>query len=88
MSVSSIPLHQLDETYDLVIANLTMPVIIQMAAMLCHCASPEGWLVLSGILNGEVEEVVKSFRAHYFKELNIWNMEEWRAILLRREEPA
>ena len=88
MSVSSIPLHQLDETYDLVIANLTMPVIIQMAAMLCHCASPEGLLLLSGILKGEVEEVVKSFRAHYFKELNIWNMEEWRAILLRREEPA
>jgi ribosomal protein L11 methyltransferase len=88
MSVSSIPLHQLDETYDLVIANLTAPVITQMAAMLCRCVSPEGWLVLSGILKGEVHEVVKSFRAHYFKELDIWTREEWRAILLRREELA
>jgi len=85
MSVSSIPLHQLDETYDLVIANLTAPVIIQMAAILCRSASPEGLLLLSGILKGEVEEVVKFFRAHYFKELDTWNMEEWRAILLERK---
>ena len=88
MSVSSLPLHQLSETYDLVIANLTAPVITPMTAILCRCVSPEGWLVLSGILKGEVEEVVKSFRAHYFRELDIWNREEWRAILLRREELA
>jgi ribosomal protein L11 methyltransferase len=88
MSVSSIPLHQLDETYDLVIANLTTPVIVQMAAILCRSVSPEGLLLLSGILKGEVDEVVKSFRAYYFKELDTRNMEEWRAILLSREELA
>jgi ribosomal protein L11 methyltransferase len=84
MSVSSIPLHQLAETYDLVIANLTGPVIIQMAPSLCRCVSPEGWLLLSGILKGQVEEVVKSIQAHYFKEVDSWTMEEWQAVLLRR----
>ena len=88
MSVSSIPLHRLGETYDLVIANLTAPVITQMAANLSRCVSPEGWLVLSGILNEQMEEVVKSFQAHYFKEADSWTMEEWRAILLRRKELA
>jgi len=88
MSVSSIPLHRLGETYDLVIANLTAPVITQMAANLSRCVSPEGWLVLSGILNEQMEEVVKSFQAHYFKEVDSWTMEEWRAILLRRKELA
>ena len=88
MSVSSIPLHRLEETYDLVIANLTAPVITQMAANLCRCVSPEGWLVLSGILNEQMEEVVKSFQAHYFKEVDSWTMEEWGAILLRRKELA
>jgi ribosomal protein L11 methyltransferase len=67
MSVSSMPLHQVDETYDLVMANLTGPVIIQMAANLSRCVSPKGWLLLSGILNQEMEEVVKSFQAHYFE---------------------
>jgi ribosomal protein L11 methyltransferase len=88
MSVSSIPLHRLGETYDLVIANLTAPVITQMAASLSRCVSPEGWLVLSGILNQQLEEVVKCFEAHYFIEEDSWIMEEWRAILLRRKELA
>jgi ribosomal protein L11 methyltransferase len=88
MSVSSIPLHQLGETYHLVIANLTAPVICQMAASLCRCVSPEGWLVLSGILNEQMEEVVKCFQAHYIKVVNSWSREEWRAILLRRKDQA
>jgi ribosomal protein L11 methyltransferase len=88
MSVSSIPLHRLGETYDLVIANLTAQVITQMAANLSRCVSPEGWLVLSGILNEQMEEVVKCFEAHYFNEVDSWTMEEWRAILLRRKGRA
>ena len=88
MSVSSIPLHRLGETYHLVIANLTAQVITQMAANLSRCVSPEGWLVLSGILNEQMEEVVKCFEAHYFKEVDSWTMEEWRAILLRRKQLA
>jgi len=88
MSVSSIPLHRLGETYDLVIANLTAQVITQMAANLSRCVSPEGWLVLSGILNEQMEEVVKCFEAHYFNEVDSWTMEEWRAILLRRKQLA
>ncbi len=85
MSVSSTPLHRLSETYDLVIANLTAPVISQMAASLSRCVSPDGWLMLSGILNEQMQEVVKSFQAHYFKEVDSWTMEEWQAILLRRK---
>jgi len=85
MSVGNIPLHQLCQTYDLVISNLTAPVINQMAASLCSCVSPEGWLVLSGILQEEMEEVVKSFRPHYFREVHSWSKDEWRAILLRRK---
>ena len=88
MSVGSIPLHLLDETYDLVIANLTAPVITQMAASLCRCVSPEGWLVLSGILNEQMEEVVKFFQAHYFSVIESRSREEWVAILLRSRELA
>ncbi|MCG6916456.1 MAG: 50S ribosomal protein L11 methyltransferase [Deltaproteobacteria bacterium] len=88
MSVSSIPLHQLGETYDLVVANLTAPVIIQMAANLSRSVSPKGCLVLSGILSQEMEEVAKSFRAHYFECIDSWAMEEWRALLLRRKSRA
>jgi ribosomal protein L11 methyltransferase len=85
MSVSNLPLHRLEETYDLVIANLTAPVIQQMAASLSRSVSPDGWLVLSGVLLEEMEEVVKSFKAYYFEAVDNWTMDEWRAILLRRK---
>jgi ribosomal protein L11 methyltransferase len=85
MSVSNLSLHRLEETYDLVIANLTAPVIQQMAASLSRSVSPHGWLVLSGLLDEEMEEVVKSFQAYYFEPVDTWAMDEWRAILLRRK---
>ena len=85
MSVSSIPLHRLGETYDVVMANLSAPVISKMAVSLSRCVSPRGFLVLSGILHQQMEEVVKPFQAHYFKEVNSWTREEWRAILLTRK---
>ena len=86
MSVSNLPLHQLKETYDLVIANLTAPIIQQMAASLSRSVSLHGWLVLSGLLNEEMEEVVKSFQAYYFEPVDSWAMDEWRAILFRRKD--
>jgi ribosomal protein L11 methyltransferase len=85
MSVSNLSLHRLGETYDLVMANLTAPVIQQMAASLSRSVSPDGWLVLSGLLHEEMEEVVKSFKAYYFEAVDNWTMDEWRAILLRRK---
>jgi ribosomal protein L11 methyltransferase len=78
----------LGETFDLVIANLTAPVIRQMAASLSRSVSPDGWLVLSGLLHEEMEEVVKSFKAYYFEAVDNWTMDEWRAILLRRKGQA
>jgi ribosomal protein L11 methyltransferase len=88
MSVSNLSLHRLGETYDLVMANLTAPVIQQMAASLSRSVSPDGWLVLSGLLHEEMEEVVKSFKAYYFEAVDNWTMDEWRAILLRRKGQA
>ena len=86
MSVSNLPLHRLQETYDLVIANLTAPIIQQMAASLSRSVSLHGWLVLSGLLNEEMGEVVKSFQAYYFEPIESWAMDEWRAILFRRKD--
>ncbi len=85
MSVSNLSLHRLGETYDLVTANLTAPVIQQMAASLSRSVSSHGWLVLSGLLHEEMEEVVKCFQAYYFEPVDTWAMDEWRAILLRRK---
>lgn len=85
MSVSHTPLDQVEETYDVVVANLTASLLTQMAAGLSRCVSPKGSLVLSGILAEQVKEVVKCFQAHYFSVVKSWSREEWQAILLRRK---
>jgi ribosomal protein L11 methyltransferase len=84
MSVSSASLDDLKEMYDVVIANLTTSLLLQVRASLSRCVLPEGVLVLSGILGEEVEEVVKCFQAHYCTLVDTWRKAEWRAVLLRK----
>ena len=84
MSVSLSPLDQVEQTFDVVVANLTSSLITHMADDLAKHVSERGLLLLSGILDEQVEEVAKCFQAHYFKVVKSRSKEEWRAILLRR----
>lgn len=86
MSVSNTPLDQVEETYDVVVANLTASLLMQMAAGLSRCVSQKGSLVLSGILKEQGEEVVKCFKAHYFKMVKSWSREDWTTLLLSRKK--
>ncbi len=85
MSVSLTPLDQVEQTFDVVVANLTASLIAHLADDLAGHVSDRGLLLLSGILAEQVEEVAKCFETHYFKMVKSWSKEEWRAILLRRE---
>ena len=85
MSVSLTPLDQVEQTFDVVIANLTASLITHLADDLAGHVSAKGLLLLSGILAEQVEEVAKCFETHYFRVVKSWSKEEWRAILLRRK---
>jgi ribosomal protein L11 methyltransferase len=88
MSVSLTPLDQVEQTFDLVVANLTASLLTQMAGDLVGHVSAEGLLLLSGILTEQMEEVAKCFETHYFTVVDSRATEEWQAILLRREKIA
>ena len=85
MSVSLTPLDQVEQTFDVVVANLTASLLTHMADDLAGHVSAKGLLLLSGMLAEQVEEVAKCFETHYFKMVDSRATEEWRAILLRRE---
>jgi ribosomal protein L11 methyltransferase len=85
MSVSSASVDSVEERYDVVIANLTASLLIQMAPSLRTCILPEGTLVLSGILGEQVAEVVKCFQANYFNLIDTWSLEEWHVVVLKRQ---
>ncbi|NIQ09963.1 MAG: 50S ribosomal protein L11 methyltransferase [Gammaproteobacteria bacterium] len=86
MSVSLTPLDQVEQTFDVVVANLTASLIAHLADDLAGHVSAKGLLLLSGILAEQVEEVAKCFETHYFKMVKSWSKEEWQAILMRRKK--
>ena len=88
MSVSLTPLDQVEQTFDVVVANLTASLLTHMADDLAGHVSAQGSLLLSGILAEQVEEVAKCFETHYFTMVKSRSREEWRAILLRRKGRA
>jgi ribosomal protein L11 methyltransferase len=52
-----------EKEFDLVIANILAPVLIQEASTILAALAPKGWLVLSGILTTEIEEVKSSYQS-------------------------
>jgi ribosomal protein L11 methyltransferase len=88
MSVSLTPLDQVEQTFDLVVANLTASLLTRMADDLVGHVSAKGLLLLSGMLTEQVEEVAKCFETHYFTVVGSRATEEWRAILLGRGKMA
>ncbi len=84
MVVSDAPLEQVAETFDLVVANLTAALIIQMSVPLVNRVADRGWLLLGGLLDEQVEGVIHSFQSHDFQLVQSRSTEEWRALLLRR----
>ena len=86
MSVALTPLDQVEQTFDVVVANLTASLLTHMADDLAGHVSDKGLLLLSGILAEQVEEVAKCFQAHYFKVVDSRATEEWRALVLRKDK--
>jgi ribosomal protein L11 methyltransferase len=86
MAVSPTRLDRVEETFDVVVANLTASLLIELAADLTSHVSAKGLLLLSGILAEQVEEVVNCIQGYYFKMVENRAKEEWRGLLLRKEE--
>jgi ribosomal protein L11 methyltransferase len=85
MAVSDTPLERVDEQFDLVMANLTANLLVDLAADLSKRVKPNGWLVLSGILAEQSEEVVRCYRQRGCRLNEIRAGEEWRVLLLNRQ---
>jgi ribosomal protein L11 methyltransferase len=55
-------------TYDLVLANILAPVLIELAPMLSAAVGSNGRLLLAGLIEEQVERVVKAFPEFSLKE--------------------
>jgi ribosomal protein L11 methyltransferase len=86
VAVSGTPMEQVDEEFQVVVANLAADPLISHASALAGRVSGGGWLVLSGILEDQVEPVAECFSSRGLAPVEKRAGKEWRALLFRRTE--
>lgn len=70
----------LGERFDLVVANITGETIRRLAAFLLALTNPGGYLVLSGFLKGEADEILNIFRDEKRFSTTKDSLKEWSAV--------
>lgn len=76
------PLGEVTGSFDLVLANIGQRVLVELAPELLALTAPGGTLVLSGLLAGQVAEVVASYPGT--EEVARLEEDGWAAPVLRR----
>lgn len=85
IDLSTTPLGKLDETFEMVVANILAPILIDLSDDLLDAVAEGGDLVLSGIAEDRLAEVREAFEAPGFREVRCEKMDDWRALQFRRK---
>jgi len=70
-----------EEKADIVVANIMADIIIMMTDTIQNFIKPEGYYILSGIVEGRQDDVVKAINDKNFEVVDHLNEGEWHAIL-------
>lgn len=81
VDVSNDPLAAIDESFDVVVANLLAPTLIELAADLRRVTSPSGALIISGVLESAHSHVLDALAP--LRAVETATREGWAAVLLR-----
>ena len=81
ITVSTRPLATVEEPFDIVLANLLAPVIIDLAPELRRVVTPSGALIVSGVLEGANDHVREALMPMQIVETV--TREGWAALLAR-----
>ena len=64
ISSSTKPLTHVDQTFDLVVANILSHILLDLSVDLARCVDQGGQLLLSGILQEKAADIVFCFQKH------------------------
>ena len=81
IQLSLTPVEELEEVFSLICANLILGKILRLLPCLSRLVKPGGFLVLSGILDKQVQETSRSVTSNALQEYEILRQEEWACIL-------
>ncbi len=71
------------QKFDLITANILANPLIELAPAMANHISPKGWVILSGILSSQAEEVLNAYRKVGFILKDKLNLEEWSVLVLQ-----
>jgi len=78
------PAEELRETFSLVCANLILGELLRLIPFFPGLMSSESWLILSGVLENQVQEVNTSLVRHGLHVREILHREEWACVIAAR----
>ena len=81
VEVDTTPVGNLEGTYDLVVANILAPTLIELADDLRRSTRADGRLVISGILEDRHDHVVRALDPMIVEQTDV--LDGWAAITLR-----
>jgi ribosomal protein L11 methyltransferase len=74
------PIGELDDTFDIVVANIARAGIVELASELVARVSPGGWLAVSGISPSQCSQVADFLRP--LVEVERQTSGEWSALVV------
>ena len=75
-----------DTPYDFVCANMIKNAIVSMLDKLCNLTKPKGILLLSGLLEEDLEEVEEILFRCNMPDYEIIEDNEWRSIIVNKRK--
>lgn len=78
-------LEGIDETFDVIVANIIAEVIMRMAPAIPQRLKPDGWFIASGIIAAKKAEVVNVLHQSGLQVIETMAMEDWVALCARRK---
>lgn len=73
-----------NDTFDLVLANINLNVLLQDIPRYARVLKPEGNLMLSGFLQGDHEKISAACKQFSMQEIRFLTLNEWMAISFRK----
>ena len=74
----------LSSQYDLIMANILLSPLCDIASSMGYCVRDHGYVILSGILQTQEDVLLKCYRKEGFDVVSIVKKDEWSAVLLKK----
>ena len=70
--------------YDLILCNILANPLIAFAPDLSQSLKPNGYCILSGFVDDQVDDVITTHEQHGLKLIKLYSLDNWRAALMQK----